>query len=942
MKNIVNFPLGKNFNAELGSVKNEDYYRDLLLDLSTKFINLPLDEIDSNINSALEKMANLVGADRAYVFDYKENIAKNTYEWCAKNIVPQIEKLQNVKMCLVPEWYEVHAKGEYILIQDIALLDEGLLHDILFSQEIQSLVAFPLLEGKDCKGFVSFDAVKEKHHFSKMEISILELFSKILINIADRKRKEGELSRERSYLKTLIQAIPDLIWIKDINGVYLSCNSRFEDLFGAKEVDIVGKNDYDFVDKDLADFFGHNDNIVMQSGQLNINEEKLSFADGHEEVSQTTKVPMYDQKGNLYGVLGVSRDITSIKEIQQELEVQRNRFSLAIDGAQDALWDWNILTNELFLSEQFEKMLGYKKGDIVHDIDSWFNLLHPDDKEVTSKFVYDYLDSKGKGIYECSFRLRTKDGSWKWILGRGKAQFNKHGKAVRFVGFNTDITEKRVLEQKLKESYNKLYKLTENIPGVIFQYKIYSDGSSSFPYASKGVESVYEVSIEEVLNDSTSMFKYLHPSDLSNLGTSIKESVETMKIWDFKYRIILPQKGLRWLHGKATPEKLEDNSILFNGVINDITDQVIQQERLLSQAKLIEEKKQVLETIIKFAPNPIMIHNESGEVVLVNDVWQELTGYSYSEINTIEKWAKNAYRDEMSVVKKNIDKLYANNDKTDEGEFEIKTKNGDTLIWQFSSAPLGNIDGIRTIISSAMDITELKKKDKMIIAQSRHAAMGEMISMIAHQWRQPLAIMSMDANNILLDIALDELNEKDVEEAFHKIISRIEHLSKTIDDFSNFFKPDKDILEVNIKNILDDTYSIMKDSLKNNNISYKASIETEIKVKAYPRELMQVFISIISNAKDAILAHGIDNGLINIRVYDDKNYVSTELCDNGNGIEKNILNKIFDPYFSTKNEMNGTGLGLYMSKMIIEDYLHGKIEVSNKGKGVCFKISLLK
>ena len=183
----------------------------------------------------------------------------------------------------------------------------------------------PLIEKDVCKGFVGFDAVNQQHTFTEVETTLLHLFSELLVNVSQRKNAQEALTNERGFLKTLIQAIPDLVWLKDTNGIYLACNQRFEDFFGAKESDIIGKSDYDFVDKSLADFFRNHDQKVMQSGKANINEEELLFvSDGHKEILQTTKVPIYDAKKNLIGVLGVGRDITQLKLAQKEVETKEH------------------------------------------------------------------------------------------------------------------------------------------------------------------------------------------------------------------------------------------------------------------------------------------------------------------------------------------------------------------------------------------------------------------------------------------------------------------------------------------------------------------------------------------------------------------------------------------------------------------------------------------
>lgn len=358
----------------------------------------------------------------------------------------------------------------------------------------------------------------------------------------------------------------------------------------------------------------------------------------------------------------------------------------------------------------------------------------------------------------------------------------------------------------------------------------------------------------------------------------------------------------------------------------------------------LKSKKNELETIIQDAPNPIILHQENGNILMLNHAWIDSTGFSLEEVSTTTDLINSVYDDEESKVftKERVNTLYKITKKTKESEVTFLNKNRDLLTWQFISAPLGLINGKRTVISSAMDITELKKKDEMLINQSRHAAMGEMIGMIAHQWRQPLSAIIMDANNMLIDIELGDFSLSESKEFASSICNQTEELSKTIDDFSNFFKPDKDIVNVNIEEVLDKTISMVKSSLKSNNIKLEISNETNTVIKAYPRELMQVFINIINNAKDVFEHNKSNNALISIKVYEDKTHVITEIYDNGGGIDAEILPQVFDPYFSTKDEKDGTGIGLYMSKMIIENHLNGLIEVKNVNNGACFIVRLLK
>jgi signal transduction histidine kinase len=218
--------------------------------------------------------------------------------------------------------------------------------------------------------------------------------------------------------------------------------------------------------------------------------------------------------------------------------------------------------------------------------------------------------------------------------------------------------------------------------------------------------------------------------------------------------------------------------------------------------------------------------------------------------------------------------------------------------------------------------------------------MGEMISMIAHQWRQPISAIAMGANNILADIELEILDNETLKDGAISILNQTQELSKTIDDFRNFFKPSKTLEEVLIKDIFTEAYEIIGSSFKNNNVEVITEIENRLKIKTYPRELMQVLLNILKNAKEALAYNEVPQKRIYVSMKDELSNAVIKICDNAKGIKEELLQRIFEPYFSTKDEKNGTGLGLYMSKTIIEKHLQGSLKVYNKDDGVCFEIKL--
>lgn len=236
---------------------------------------------------------------------------------------------------------------------------------------------------------------------------------------------------------------------------------------------------------------------------------------------------------------------------------------------------------------------------------------------------------------------------------------------------------------------------------------------------------------------------------------------------------------------------------------------------------------------------------------------------------------------------------------------------------------------------------ELHEKEEMILLQSRQAAMGEMISMIAHQWRQPLTAISMCVNNLIIDAELNELSNEKIKKLSYEINAQTQHLSKTIDDFKNFFKPDKERQTINIEDIFNEALQIISKSLEYNGIKLITEIGENIPIaNTYSREILQVIINLLKNAKEAFEDKTIEDKKITVKIFYDENSIFLEVCDNAGGVDPNIIEKIFDPYFTTKNEQNGTGLGLYMSKMIMEKHILGLLDVTNKDDGACFKLSI--
>jgi C4-dicarboxylate-specific signal transduction histidine kinase len=222
-----------------------------------------------------------------------------------------------------------------------------------------------------------------------------------------------------------------------------------------------------------------------------------------------------------------------------------------------------------------------------------------------------------------------------------------------------------------------------------------------------------------------------------------------------------------------------------------------------------------------------------------------------------------------------------------------------------------------------------RKQEALFLEQSKLASMGEMISNIAHQWRQPLATISMGANNIIADVDLDIVENQTLRKNAKEITEQTIYLSKTIDDFRNFIKGNKEKKGFNLSENIKNFMNLVQGSVKNNNINIILELQDDIELIGHENELIQCLINIFHNAKDAFIEKGVAQRFLFISTFLEDNNVIIKIKDNAGGIPEEILPKIFEPYFTTKFKSQGTGLGLHMTYSLIVNGMAGRIEVQN-------------
>jgi signal transduction histidine kinase len=249
-------------------------------------------------------------------------------------------------------------------------------------------------------------------------------------------------------------------------------------------------------------------------------------------------------------------------------------------------------------------------------------------------------------------------------------------------------------------------------------------------------------------------------------------------------------------------------------------------------------------------------------------------------------------------------------------------------------------------VVTVMDLTLIKEKDKIMSDQAKMAALGEMLGNIAHQWRQPLSAICTIASGLQFQKEMDLLSDDMFNKSLKDVVNITQHLSDTINDFRDFLKKEKITSKFYIKENIEKTLNIIEEILKSSGIETIISYKDNPLISTYSNELTQALLNILNNSKDALNFLEIDRKYIFIDIYEKDNEAIIEIKDNANGIGESIIEKIFEPYFTTKHKDQGTGLGLYMTHQLIEN-MNGKIAVSNhryeynnhQEMGACFTLS---
>lgn len=452
-------------------------------------------------------------------------------------------------------------------------------------------------------------------------------------DVTEEYKMREELRKSEQFKQQIFDILPNMLYVFDLeNKTTITVNHEVAAHLGYSPDEIISFGN-DLLPKlmhpeDMERFPDH----LFQVNNLNDGESKrfeyrMKDIDGNWKwfMSQDA-VFKRDKSGNPIQIIGTATDITDQKNAEAALKESEERFKLAVEGARDGLWDWNLETNEAYLSDQYCRMLGYEPGELPTSGEAWTKLLHPDDKAEALKKLEDYLESN-KPHYQSVFRMRTKTGKYRWISGKGKCLRNKKGKAIRIVGFNTDITHEKEASEKLHIN-DQRWKLAQKIAQIgNWEY----DPSTNEFWGSSQAIKIYGLDSDQDSGNGLKLpLEEVHKNviDPDSLMRSLNQLIEKKQQLEFnqdeiEYELYRETDGKKILvRSVAAPVKDEYGKLSkISGTIQDIT-----QKRALEKA--LRENEEKFRTIFEASPLGIFHYDASGVITACNKNFVDIIGSS--------------------------------------------------------------------------------------------------------------------------------------------------------------------------------------------------------------------------------------------------------------------------------------------------------------------------
>jgi PAS domain S-box-containing protein len=787
-------------------------------------------------------------------------------------------------------------------------------------------------------------------------------------DISAQKRLEAELSEKTLLLEGLLDSIPDIVFFKDMDGVYLGCNPEFARFVGRDKAKIVGHTDYDLFDKQVADDFRRNDRLMMDQGMARHNEERIDYPDGDRALIDTFKAPLRSINGEIIGVLGISRDITERKRMEESLRESEGRFRGMFESHSAVMFLIDPVTGEIVDANNAAELLyGYTASQLrsmsIQDI----NILPPD--EVEREFNLAIQERRNYFI----FPHRLASGEVRTVEVHS-SPIEQHGDKYLFSIIH-DITERKRLEGEVKQAAEKFRTVADFT--YDWEYWIAPDGS--IIYISPACERITGYCADEFTNNSGLIQEIIHPEDRAFVADHVA-SIDSGPPHQSEFRIVTRSGETHWIGHVCQAVYGADGTWLGRRVSNrDITDLKKAERKLVELNEELERKvtdrtaeltnanRQLLTEIQEHADTASSLRDSEKSVRMiiesspigifviqdqkysfVNQAFMKIFGLTdYSEV--IGKHPETPYGDDSgkrirSIFRQCVDRSEMTN-VTDLNALTLDQRELHLNIWLQPTEFWGS----SAVIGFMIDVSEELELRAHLNQAQKMEALGSLAGGIAHDFNNVLFAITGYTELALSSAPAGSKLNKQLGQVLGAA-GRAAELVKHILTFSREREQEKKPLIIGP--IVKESLNFLRASITQN-IEIRRNISSDLHtVNGDPTQIHQIIMNLVTNAYHAMKNTGgtIGVSLDEVDLSPDfvkarpgmlpGTYQRLRVSDTGHGMSPETLKRIFDPYFTTKEVGQGTGLGLSVVDSIVRDH-GGAITVQSvPDEGTTFEVYL--
>ena len=797
--------------------------------------------------------------------------------------------------------------------------------------------------------------------------------------------------RKEEFLRSIYEGVTEAIFVIDTTKknkfIYESINPVTEKVMGITSEEIEGKTPEEVLSNDFALLVEESYSQCLSVRKNITYEECLKFTENGEDSWWLTSLkPLFNELGEIYRIIGTSVNITERKRAEARLRESEERWELTLLGTGDGIFDWNIKTNQAFFSTQYKEMLGFSDSEIENSYQGWRNLVHPEDLDLAEATWKAYLNHENPQ-YRAEFRLLCKDGSYKWILARGMAQWNQNGEPIRMVGSHQDISQRKAAQAEIVRLNQQLEARVMRRTTQLEESNRQKDELIESEKLAKSEIKIYEDIVENIqiglciwqmdnIDDITSFrLANINPAASKMLGVDIQDDID--KPIEECFPNLLDEEHIGIVEAYAEVVKFKQAKDLgefsygdervptsfFKVIAFPLPDNLMGVafnnvgERKRMELALAESER-LYRNVVNSVKEVIFQINKTGIWTFLSGAWNEITGFNVED-NLLKSFTDFIYADEEKIKARELfESVILGEADFFQYEFRIVTQNGDFRWLEIYAQIEHNSNSEKIgVYGTLNDVTERKQTEAVLEARAdelsqinlmllqttaelekRNKELDQFAYVTSHDLKAPLRAIANLSEWIEED--LQEALTPDTQKQMDLLRGRVYRMEALINGLLQYSRvgriktePEAVVVAQLLAEIID---SIAPPQ------DFTIEIVGEMPTLVTERiPLQQVFSNLISNA---VKHHNRSDGKVTISIQEQEEFYEFTVVDDGKGIASQYHDKIFVIFqtLESRDKRENTGIGLAIVKRIIEEN-GGTITLeSQPGKGTSFRFTWLK